>query len=425
MKYNLVFVLVIISTVLFGQNPSIIKVFSENKAYMFKTIPFSFQPDDTLGKTEVFRVNDLTPVYTINRSFSNTLAVLSNDGNSILELAPQLILNCYQSGKLTNQINLKDYHKFGSQNCKSNLFYQEKPEKANEQYLVEIDSIASRIPVFAHNDTLYFITCTDSVLTFRLLDGRFIKAWTMYDNHLPIPEIANVQYILMQELKAPNWGIFPPLADGSNFEARLAQYLNMTIDKPQKKDFKYYKLSLRCVINSEGKCEDIKPVFELHSKEDSIWQFVSNRRFDVSSYPKELDKWVFQDFLIFMRKSNVVEAHQELKAEQVDYEERYNKNLTADTINNIYIPKDLNDCIVQLDLILTAEKKDDILANGIETGSELLGLWIRNYWGLWSGSRLQVYLKSKGFNNAEDMSAYILDGYYRHLKEKAFNSEFK
>lgn len=76
-------------------------------------------------------------------------------------------------------------------------------------------------------------------------------------------------------------------------------------------------------------------------------------------------------------------------------EAAYKINITADTIDGTYIPSDLNCCFMQLDKLL-----NDTIKQGIKSEQKEfylteyhmeLGRWIRNNWGLWSGSRLQVY----------------------------------
>ncbi len=90
-----------------------------------------------------------------------------------------------------------------------------------------------------------------------------------------------------------------------------------------------------------------------------------------------------------------------------------------DSINGIYIPKDLKECFVQLDTLLSAEDKEVI--RKLERSGEMvqfhhgLGMWIRNNWGLWNGSRLQEYFKKRGITHPDDMSGLILAYYYDWL----------
>ena len=44
-----------------------------------------------------------------------------------------------------------------------------------------------------------------------------------------------------------------------------------------------------------------------------------------------------------------------------------------------------------------------------------LGLWIRNNWGLWKGSRLSNFFIANGIFHPDDMSGIILTSYHRKL----------
>lgn len=89
-------------------------------------------------------------------------------------------------------------------------------------------------------------------------------------------------------------------------------------------------------------------------------------------------------------------------------------------IDGVYIPKNLNEAISQLDKELNDSIKSNII---VLTEGEFvanshfgLGLWIRNNWGLWKNSRLSRYFKLKGITRPDDMSVIILTSYYRELK---------
>ena len=47
-----------------------------------------------------------------------------------------------------------------------------------------------------------------------------------------------------------------------------------------------------------------------------------------------------------------------------------------------------------------------------------LGRWLRNNWGLWAGSRLSKYFNDLGIEHPDDMSAIILDSFWRHLNDR-------
>lgn len=103
--------------------------------------------------------------------------------------------------------------------------------------------------------------------------------------------------------------------------------------------------------------------------------------------------------------------------------------LEVDSIDGVYIPKDLDDCFLQLDSFWNDSIKNDIKANSENdflTESHFgIGRWIRNNWGLWGekGSRLSKYFNEKGAYHPDDISSVILTSYYRHLQNKPIELE--
>lgn len=101
-----------------------------------------------------------------------------------------------------------------------------------------------------------------------------------------------------------------------------------------------------------------------------------------------------------------------------------NMHLEADSINGIYIPTDEIDACMELDKMLGDSTKIQIIELGKDfpiRAHHSMGMWIRNNWGLWSGSRLQTYLLRKGFKEPDDMSHHILTFYLQWLEKKNEN----
>jgi hypothetical protein len=87
----------------------------------------------------------------------------------------------------------------------------------------------------------------------------------------------------------------------------------------------------------------------------------------------------------------------------------------------VYIPKDLDDCFAELKRMLSKEQIEK-MKNGTEKDMidyhMGLGLWLRNNWGLWRGSRLSKWFNDKGIRHPDDMSGIIFDSFWRHLNGK-------
>uniref|UniRef100_UPI00404AA974 DUF6794 domain-containing protein n=1 Tax=Flavobacterium sp. TaxID=239 RepID=UPI00404AA974 len=101
---------------------------------------------------------------------------------------------------------------------------------------------------------------------------------------------------------------------------------------------------------------------------------------------------------------------------------------TTDSLNGFYIPKDLDDAInslnkiysdsVKLEIIKLTEK--DYVSGNYRFG---IGLWMRNNWKLWRGSRLSKFFEDNRINHPESMSVTILESYYRYLKNEDIRFE--
>lgn len=99
----------------------------------------------------------------------------------------------------------------------------------------------------------------------------------------------------------------------------------------------------------------------------------------------------------------------------------------TDTINKKYIPKDLEDCFVQINTFWNDSIKVKVKNWEEEefTGKAHLGfgMWMRNNWQLWGGSRLSKYFNDLNIYHPDDMSGIILVSYHRHLNNKEIRLE--
>ncbi|MEJ8802283.1 DUF6794 domain-containing protein [Pontibacter sp. H249] len=94
----------------------------------------------------------------------------------------------------------------------------------------------------------------------------------------------------------------------------------------------------------------------------------------------------------------------------------------SDSINGVYIPKNLEESLKQIDTFWNDSTKQEVAE---WTEDELIGkalhgfgTWIRNNWGLWGGSRLSEYFHKMGVHHPDDMSGIILTSYHRKITGK-------
>lgn len=114
---------------------------------------------------------------------------------------------------------------------------------------------------------------------------------------------------------------------------------------------------------------------------------------------------------------------------QKQAEEKDKIKFITDTINGIYIPKDLEDCFVQINSFWNDSTKIQVknweereFVGKVHLG---FGMWMRNNWQLWGGSRLSKYFNDLGIYHPDDMSGIILNSYHRHLNDKEIKLEEK
>ncbi len=94
--------------------------------------------------------------------------------------------------------------------------------------------------------------------------------------------------------------------------------------------------------------------------------------------------------------------------------------------DDVYIPKDLDDCFVQLKKLLKPQDLEKMKSGTEDDMIQYhlgLGMWMRSNWGLWAGSRLAEWFNIQGITHPDDMSAIILDSFWRHLNKKPIELE--
>ena len=105
-----------------------------------------------------------------------------------------------------------------------------------------------------------------------------------------------------------------------------------------------------------------------------------------------------------------------------EYEEQYQERIKKDRLYNVYIPKNLDDAMLQLDKAMTPESK--VVMKAIpedQVCKQLhgrLGQWIINNWGFYGGSRLSHYLRSAGITYPDDMADFLILAYHKRLNDK-------
>lgn len=121
-------------------------------------------------------------------------------------------------------------------------------------------------------------------------------------------------------------------------------------------------------------------------------------------------------------KINEKEILEKFIQQQKKLNEKDKIKFVTDTINGVYIPKNLEECFVQINSFWDESTKVQLknwdekeFAGKVHLG---FGMWMRNNWSLWGGSRLSKYFNDLGIYHPDDMSGIILVSYHRHLNNK-------
>ena len=93
------------------------------------------------------------------------------------------------------------------------------------------------------------------------------------------------------------------------------------------------------------------------------------------------------------------------------------------------VPSTLDEAFIALEKILKlkGQANFDRFKNSAEDEMGCyhfgLGLWMRNYWGLWKGGLLKDWFGALGIHHADDISGIILVSFWRKLNGKALDLE--
>jgi hypothetical protein len=107
----------------------------------------------------------------------------------------------------------------------------------------------------------------------------------------------------------------------------------------------------------------------------------------------------------------------------LEREDIYRVKPTKDskTPTGVFVPENLDGCLNELEVMLTPEFVQKIRDGSEDEMSQYhfgLGMWMRNNWGLWGGSRLAKWFNAQGIKDPDDMSGIILVSFWRHLHKK-------
>jgi hypothetical protein len=128
-------------------------------------------------------------------------------------------------------------------------------------------------------------------------------------------------------------------------------------------------------------------------------------------------------FFLFLFSLPLTAQKEGPASDEKEFEAQYQERIKKEKLNNVYIPKNLDDAMLQLDKNISAESQARI--KNIPEDSvcmflhNRLGQWMILNWGFYGGSRLSHYLRSAGVTFPDDMADFLILAYHRRLNGKS------
>lgn len=463
-KYLIIFAICLfIKDALWAQTTSsaiyITETYSPNGNFYIKCVPYDNEVPSLKGRSYVYNKQDEL-IYTIDRGFNDLdenrdHILLSNDGTTIAYViavrANEKVdglksVSIYQKGKLVRSYTQMEITGCDPQNERCSLVY------SNYDKIVDFDK--SGLGTKNFHKTFKDNTSDEE---FFLNEHAVLQA----DDHLYITDPNKIVHIIdlktadtigtvafdtiYQKLKGKQNGItnyqqfetpysktkswFPNLINGDITANVLAKHLGLQVVDlgPDYAKYKVYQIHIEAYISRDGTIDVQKLTADKKLPLDTVTRFFKNNKYDVSFLPVGIDKWYFHDFFCAFRNPSDEQALLEKQQDDKEKLLEREKRMTMDSISGVYIPRNLEECFIQLDKILPNVTKTEI--KSLKSKSDIglyhftLGMWIRNNWGLWGGSRLLKYFQDRASNdwvrknpNPDRLSSIILSGYYDWLK---------
>lgn len=440
----------------FGQATSsvaeIVTVYSQNEKYYLKSIPYDNEFPSLRGKSAVYEKGKTLPLYAFERGFdsvdeeSNNL-ILSNSGEVIFFIIPWEAneekeglksVSVYRKGELIKSYTESEITGCDLKKERCDLVYDnykavvaevgsrwgtENYKKTFKNGVDEKEKFLSDFAIFSFDDTVYLTDSKKKVHLFDLKDGSYIRSDAFESIYDQIKTKGRFTKSVIQSYDVPTFLDFPKLKNGKATQESLAAFLGMkTVDIYSEKDkaFKWYSFEINGNISRDGGFEIEKIDVGDELSKAKIVEFFSTNKFDSSAVPQVFAKWNIGDDIFFLRKKDDKLAKEEKQRELIHNREELKKRLSAETIDGRHIPKDLGEAFAELDKSLPEIDRKEML--GLQKRAEMiqyhmgLGMWMRNNWGLWGGSRLQKYFTDKGITHPDDMSSVILFFYWDWLQ---------
>lgn len=454
----LILIILISSIAAAGQGISsvveIVTTYSQNEKFYLKTVPYDNEIPSLRGKTSVYEKGNNKPVYVFDRGFDsigdirNNL-ILSNDGEVIFyaigwgadeEKEGLKSVTIYKRGKIIKSFTKAEITGCDEKKERCSLVYSNYDEvidrersnwgtknykKVFKEGISEEERFLSDFAIFSFDDTVYLTDSKRMVHLFDLKEGSYLGSKPFESIFEQIKTQGRLNRAEIDRYDAPSFSDFPKLKNGKDTYESLGAYLGMkpaSIFEEKDEQYKLYRFKVNSIISQDGSLEIEGIEFYDELPREKIIEFFKNNQFDSSSLPKVFEKWHIRSGYFYFRNKSDKVARQEKQQQLIEDRKEYEKRLTLESIDGTYIPKNLEECFVELDKLLSEIDKKEI--QSLPKREDMiryhhgLGMWMRNTWRLWAGSRLQKYFTDRGITHPDEMSSVILYHYYDWLTGK-------
>jgi len=127
----------------------------------------------------------------------------------------------------------------------------------------------------------------------------------------------------------------------------------------------------------------------------------------------------FQTNTLFLSAQSALQETDTPAFTESEINKAYQERIKKDRIGGIYIPKNLDDALAELDKKIEPVSRLKIKALPEDSVCAVLhfrlGQWMITGWSFYEGSRISHYLKSAGVTYPDDMADFLLIAYHRKL----------
>lgn len=460
-KYLILSFLILLSNSFYSQISTevvpISETYSSNGEFKLLSISYDDEFPNLKGKSFVSYTQEYDSIgvrkkfYSINRSFDiydghPFFFAISNDGRKIIYITNYIYENglenknitYYVDGKLEKTYTTEEFINCDKNKEKCKLFYDNQYEifegrsstiKQYKKTASGKDIFLNKSFVFNKNDTIYLIDSRKKITLYDIDKGKIVGSKIDFDSIYP--KIKNIETIKskVSYYKYPYKYVID-IQNSKNNEKLSESISKMSglkfISTSDSTFYKYklFNIELSGYMNRNGKFEIENLETDAVFNRKLIEEYITNTTFKTEFIPREVDKIYLKHFFGGYRNYDDKIAEQETIKDKERRKEEFKKRLILEKIDNIYIPKNLYDCLTELDKILNFENKKQLIEakNSWQFNSHLggLGMWIRNNWGINGGSRLLKYFNDrnigKGVFGNENISGIIIDQYIIWLK---------